>query len=400
MNKKDLPLRENYEYIDMFEPYEFTHCIVYEFARRNPNVENILNFLDDIFGIYECMIYKLLYTYNQMMKKEEKVHNKKLVEDKIKQTIISLLKTHTLDKLTLELDDLSMANIREKVSKLIILLTDELYENYYIIYQNEYESILKHCDEIYDRKKYLERDKALTEHVSELVLEQNLEEHYKISYGTNDIFTVFESIKKDEKQFTFNSIYPNYKTALRDFTDTKLYINLKLPQKELEAYLKKVKAHYNSKNSIIKTKLELLEDELELEKEELSRDKRMNWADCFFIYDYYQYSLKEEKKTKEVIKKELILLLSKYYYIEKIEETNDKGKPIKVSKITWEYFLKEYVENDEEYKDFLGEEMKIDLDGIPEVRGCFSDRTIADKFEKMDNYIKGENPKYKILIDS
>lgn len=38
MNKKDLPLRENYEYIDKFESYEFTHCIVYEFGRRNLTV--------------------------------------------------------------------------------------------------------------------------------------------------------------------------------------------------------------------------------------------------------------------------------------------------------------------------------------------------------------------------
>lgn len=78
---------------------------------------------------------------------------------------------------------------------------------------------------------------ALTKHIFELAEEENLEKHYKISYGANDIFTIFESIKKNEKDFSFNSIYPNFKTSLRDFTDTKVYLNLKLPIKEFEAYL-------------------------------------------------------------------------------------------------------------------------------------------------------------------
>ena len=54
-----------YENIKIIEEFEFTHSIVYEFARRNENVSNILNFLNDLFTIYESIIYKTLDKYNK-----------------------------------------------------------------------------------------------------------------------------------------------------------------------------------------------------------------------------------------------------------------------------------------------------------------------------------------------
>ena len=51
-----------YTNIENVEDFEFTHSIVYEFARRNENVQNILNFLNDLFAIYEGIIHKMLDT--------------------------------------------------------------------------------------------------------------------------------------------------------------------------------------------------------------------------------------------------------------------------------------------------------------------------------------------------
>lgn len=396
-----IPRREDYEYMKEFKPYEFTHCIVYELARRNSNVENILNFLNDLFVIYENMIHKLLNTYSRMMQKEGKVYNQEIVEKEIREVIVSMLEANSLSSLIIELDDLNIMNVRVKVSHLIKLLTNELYEKYYIIYQNEFEPDLLHVGEIYWRSRYLERDKALTKHIFELAEEENLEEHYKISYGANDIFTVFESIKKNEKDFSFNSIYPNFKTSLRDFTDTKVYLNLKLPIKELEAYLQEIKKDYNSKKSIIKTKLELLEDELEIEKEELPKDKRINWADSFFIYDYYRYNELYVKKTDEKIKQEIILKLSKYHYVKYFEESQDGKKSKKSCKMLWKDFWKEYVEEDyNDYKEVHGEEMEIDFSDFTDIKAYIEESTIRTRIKKMREYICGKKPKYKSLIDS
>jgi len=45
-----LPTRfdDEYDRIDKFEKYEYTHCIAYELARRNNHVENLLTQLSHI----------------------------------------------------------------------------------------------------------------------------------------------------------------------------------------------------------------------------------------------------------------------------------------------------------------------------------------------------------------
>lgn len=395
-----MPLRKDYEYMENFHLFEFTHCITYEFAIRNPNVENILNFLNELFIIYESMIHRLLNSYSRIIQKGEKLKNKKIIETEIKQILFDILENHKLNRLKFKLDDLKISNIRKKIANLIKLLTDELYDKYYIVYQNEFDPDLLHIGEIYWRGRYLERDKELTKHIFYLADDENILDNYKINYGKNNIFTIFETLNKNSNEFTFNSIYPNFTTALRDFTDTKVYLNLKLPFDELKAYLKEIKDDYNKKNSIIKTKLELLEDELELKKDTLSKDKRINWADSFFIYDYYRYNLLFEKKTKEKIKYEIILLLSEYHYVEYFEK-DDNGKSKKSIEIKWLDFWDEYIKEEyDEHKEVYGEEMEIDFSYYPNIKPYMEEKAIRSRFEKMEEYIIGDKPKYKLLVES
>ena len=144
-----------------------------------------------------------------------------------------------------------------------------------------------------------------------------------------------------------------------------------------------------------------MEDELELEKEELSKDKRMNWADSFFIYDYYRYNTLFEKKTKEKTKQEIILLLSEYHYLEYVEEYHDNGRAKKTRKITWDNFWKEHVEEEfNDYKELHEEEMEINIRDFPNIKAYIDEGTIRNRIDKMEEYICGEAPKYKILIDS
>lgn len=46
---------------------------------------------------------------------------------------------------------------------------------------------------------------------------------------------------KYEKEFSWNIIYPNFNTAIRDFTDTKIVLNLNLPKSEIMDYIEKIK---------------------------------------------------------------------------------------------------------------------------------------------------------------
>ncbi|PHR69912.1 MAG: hypothetical protein COA66_13875 [Arcobacter sp.] len=388
-----IPTRKDdiYLEIEKFDKYTFTHCITYEFARRNSNVENILNFLNDLFVLYEFIIYKPLKTYESMLKSNRKFENKKNIENILKDKIYEAIKFHTETQWIIEFEDLTLDNIKQKISKLIKSLTNKLYEDYYVIYKNEFESQFKHAHEIYDFRDNIERDKALTEHVT-------ANEFDKYNNEDNDYFSIFQSLNKNKKEFTFNSIYPKFKTAMRDFTDTKVMLNIKLPLDELIDFITKIKKDYNSKESIIKSKIEQLEDKLNFNNEELKKGKNVNWADMFFIYDYLQYFIRSSSKTQSVIASDLEILLSKYHYVKVKKEENEikRVKDKKNCEMSWGEALKyskEFTLNDDE------DITEVDF-SIPGITPYLNKKTITTNLNKMESYIEGEDPKYKSLIHS
>lgn len=387
-----------YENIKNIEEFEFTHSIVYEFARRNENVSNILNFLNDLFAIYESIIYKTLdkynkYYYQNNFKEDENTRKvEELINPLIKEEVLKVVEFHNQKELKNEVEELSIKNVEEIFHNIIKLLTDKLYNDYYIIYTTEFPSLFKNINKIYNPTSYLERDKTLTEIINNL----NLFEH-EYNINNNNFFNIFQIKDKYKKDIKLNIIYPKYKTAMRDFTDTSIACNLNLPVNELTDFIIKLKDNYDKKNSIIKSPLELFGEKLEIKVKDL--DKKDKWADLLFMYDYYNVGIKNDKKKNDIVK-EIQLIFTKIYGIKIFKKTlvkkirgksnEDETKEINQFEIiTIDEYLKKYPEIDK---------LNLDFDDTADVKHYFSTKSIRDKYKQIKEYIEGDDPKYKTLI--
>ena len=262
-----LPTRfdDDYTKFEDFEKYEYTHCFTYELARRNIHVENSLNLLFELFSYYEQIILPTLTKYEKATITDDMLEAINDVENIYKEFFIGLVSHYDKKQFAVDFESLTFKNIKEKISYLVNTLIKELYNKYYIIYQHETEKFTNDFNEIYNPLTYLERDKALTEHIENTYgNEVGLKEYYKFNYDKNEYFTIFQDINKDEKEFSFSTIYPNFRMGIRDFTDTKIVLNLSLSKAEIIDYIEKIKNDYDNKNSIIKTPRQLLEEELEI----------------------------------------------------------------------------------------------------------------------------------------
>ncbi len=387
-----------YENIKIIEEFEFTHSIVYEFARRNENVSNILNFLNDLFAIYESIIYKTLdkynkYYYQNNFKEDENTRKvEELINPLIKEEVLKVVEFHNQKELKNEVEELSIKNVEEIFHNIIRLLTDKLYNDYYIIYTTEFPSLFKNINKIYNPTSYLERDKTLTEIINNL----NLFEH-EYNINNNNFFNIFQIKNKYKKDIKLNIIYPKYKTAMRDFTDTNIAFNLNLPANELTDFIIKLKDDYDKKNSIIKSPLELFGEKLEIKVKDL--DKKDKWADLLFMYDYYNVGIKNDKKKDDIVK-EIQLIFTKIYGIKTFKKTlvkkirgksnEDETKEINQFEIiTIDEYLNKYPEIDK---------FNLDFDDTADVKHYFSTKSIRDKYKQIKEYIEGDDPKYKTLI--
>lgn len=271
-------------------------------------------------------------------------------------------------------------------------MTDKLYNDYYIIYTTEFPSLFKNINKIYNPTSYLERDKTLTEIINNL----NLFEH-EYNINNNNFFNIFQIKDKHKKDIKLNIIYPKYKTAMRDFTDTNIAFNLNLPANELTDFIIKLKDDYDKKNSIIKSPLELFGEKLEIKVKDL--DKKDKWADLLFMYDYYNVGIKNDKKKNDIVK-EIQLIFTKIYGIKIFKKTlvkkirgksnEDETKEINQFEIiTIDEYLKKYPEIDK---------FNLDFDDTADVKHYFSTKSIRDKYKQIKEYIEGDYPKYKTLI--
>lgn len=371
---------DDYTMIDKFEKYEFTHCITYELARRNSYVENSLNLLFELFSHFNQCIVPILSIYEKAVKIDDDDILKEIndAENIYKEIFRDLLNKYNIHGFADHFENLNFENIKEKISYLVENITQKLYDQYYIIYQPEPGCSSSDFNEIYSSLTYLERDEALTEYINNLYENGIVDDDgYRYNYADNKYFTVYQSIDKNQKNFSFSTIYPNFRTAMRDFTDTKIVLNLNLPIDEINDYVEKIKKDYDSKNSIIKTPRQLLEEKLEINDHDVGIKNSEKWADLFFIYDYYHYCEAHTSKKVYEIQREIQIELTKHHGLE-------IGKDI----IPWEDYLKDNPDINEE---------NIDSDGT--VKLYLSTKSIINKYKEIKAYIEGENPKYKTLLN-
>ena len=394
MNYK-LPTRSDDDYtrFEKFEKYEYTHQFTYELARRNSNVENLLNLLSDLFAY--CHKHKII----QLFTKYEKTTNItdemwsiiNDIKNNCKEFFIGLVKHYNRKEFINSFEDLTFDKIKENLSYFVNILTKELYDKYYIIYLYESEEFTNEFHDIYNSSVYLERDKVLTEHIENTYAnETSLKDYYKFNSDENEYFTVFQDIHKEQQEFSFNTIYPNFRTAMRDFTDTKIVLNLNLSKSEIIDYIEKIKDDYDNKNSIIKTPRQLLKDELEIYDYVVDIDDNETWADILFIYDYYRICKISTNKKVYEIKSEIQMELIKYHglKIQKTQEEIKNKKDTKYKITSWNEYIKNNPETNES-------NIFFDKDTKP----YLSTKAIAYKYTIIKKFIEGKNPKYKILIN-
>lgn len=399
---KFLPSRKDYNYttvIDRFEKYAFTYYFAYELAARNNYVAESLIFLKDLFDLYlvlDEINRSSSLTVTNIEKAVEKIFT---TEEMCKIIISSLVDDFDNKQLPSKLNEIDFRELDNNISLLIYFKTDELYEEYYVIYIPKEEQSGK-FNKIYNPFKYIELDKSLTRYMNFRNNEEshNEEKDYKINEAKNDYFMVYQEIIDENKDFSLNVIYPNYRVNLRDFTNTKIALNLNLPKTELLEYVEKIKDEYDSKNSIIRTRKELLKEKIKVNKTEqkklhkaISSLDNKKIGDILFIYDYFFYNNQyyPEKDNNNIIK-EIQIELTKFNGFKIKKETNEiKNKKDTLYKyISWD----EYLEENPEFK-------PDDMGVLDDEKAALSTKSIASKYNLIKKYIDGDEPLYKTLIE-
>ena len=399
---KFLPSRKDYNYttvIDRFEKYAFTYYFAYELAARNNYVAESLIFLKDLFDLYlvlDEINRSSSLTVTNIEKAVEKIFT---TEEMCKIIISSLVDDFDNKQLPSKLNEIDFRELDNNISSLIYFKADKLYEEYYVIYIPKEEQSGK-FNKIYNPFKYIELDKSLTRYMNIRNNEEshNEEKDYKINEAKNDYFMVYQEIIDKNKDFSLNVIYPNYRVNLRDFTNTKIALNLNLPKTELLEYVEKIKDEYDSKNSIIRTRKELLKEKIKVNKTEqkklhkaISSLDNKKIGDILFIYDYFFYNNQyyPEKDNNNIIK-EIQIELTKFNGFKIKKETNEiKNKKDTLYKyISWDEYL-------EENPEFTPDDMGV----LDDEKAALSTKSIASKYNLIKKYIDGDEPLYKTLIE-
>lgn len=399
---KFLPSRKDYNYttvIDRFEKYAFTYYFAYELAARNNYVVESLIFLKDLFDLY-LVLDEINRSSSLTVTNIEKAVEKIFTTEEMCKIIISRLVDDFDNKqLPSKLNEIDFRELDNNISSLIYSIADKLYEEYYVIYIPKEEQSGK-FNKIYNPLKYIELDKSLTRYMNFRNNEEshNEEKDYKINEAKNDYFMVYQEIIDENKDFSLNVIYPNYRVNLRDFTNTKIALNLNIPKTELLEYVEKIKDEYDSKNSIIRTRKELLKEKIKVNKTEqkklhkaISSLDNKKIGDILFIYDYFFYNNQyyPEKDNNNIIK-EIQIELTKFNGFKIKKETNEiKNKKDTLYKyISWD----EYLEENPEFK-------PDDMGVLDDEKAALSTKSIASKYNLIKKYIDGDEPLYKTLIE-
>lgn len=298
-----------YEFLDA-EPFEFTHSLCYELARRNNDVNFILNFINSTIEEYT----KKYFVYgDKNIKEAYQEEDFKIFLDEI----ISISENYSEIMQDIDYNPKTLGSlfVNDYLKSLLMGLIDKLYYEYYIIYR--YDNHNEQVDKIYDKNKYLERDSNLTSNIDKIVSSEN-----KNILKTNS-FTLVQSTKKND--FIFNKVYQDFYAPIRDFTNIELKLNLNLPKEELMNYLETIKDNYDSTESSIKGLSEILNIDYEYSKEEIKNMRLEDWHHHLFIYDYMCASNDKNKSTKYEKLEEIFIAECGYLVKKKVsEEKADK----------------------------------------------------------------------------
>ena len=253
--------------------------------------------------------------------------------------------------------------------ELIKEFEEELIKEY-LIYPNNY---LKNNPE--NNKIVLKR--ALNNYIDIQSLQKNLNYKYEDKYLSEeseyDGYSIHLGILKDSaKIYDVNTIRQNSVNQVIDHNILNLQLNFNLPKNELLLYLSKIKDNYDNDNNILKSPLELLGEELDIDLKNIKDMDSLEWADTFYIYDYYIKNTKDSKTGKRNgIKIDLT-----FYHADVKNNNSEESRTLRSIKIIHNKFSKN---NESSIKEFY-----IEVD------------TINERFKLMHTLIEGKE--YKDLL--
>ena len=322
IKESKLPRRDDevYQIISSYEPYELTHCISYEMAIRNKDVQIILEKIKTL-----TLLNRELFKTNMLHKNDSALFYILEMEEQ-KETILENLESLQIE-LNIDFNTSSPIEIQSELFRLIAEYIFVLEEEYYMIYDRK-DIIPDGMEEIFKEPNHYEPNRELNQYMDKAI-EASIKNAYDVSPRYKDNFTfkdgyaVYQASYEDSKEYDINKIFPNFKRPMREFNQTQVALNMSLPKDEIIAYIKKIKDDYDNKSTPYKTLNQLLYNDETREEDILEHKQKERYADDFFIYDYYTQSYEEHEKKIKLIQKRL----SQYHGM-KIEISQNKYKYI------------------------------------------------------------------------
>lgn len=304
IKESKLPRRDDkvYQIISSYEPYELTHCISYEMAIRNKDVQAILEKIKAL-----TLLSRDLFKADILHKNDSAPSYIIGIEEQREKILESL--NNLQIKLKIDFDTSSPSQIHSELFRLITEYTILLEENYYMIY-NRKEIVPKGMEEVFQEPNHYEPDRELNQYIHRAIEESirntyDVSPRYKDNFTFKDGYAVYQASYKDSKAYDINKIFPNFKRPMREFNQTQVAFNMSLPKEEILKYIEKIKDDYDIRNTEYKTLNQLLYGNNTRIEDKLDHKQQGRYADDFFIYDYYTQSNEEHEKKLELIQKKL-----------------------------------------------------------------------------------------------
>ena len=168
------------------------------------------------------------------------------------------------------------------------------------------------------------------------------QDKYLFKQDDYDGYSIYQGILKDSDiRYNLSTIKQDTTKQVVDHNISNFQINLNLPKQELLDYLSKVKDNYDNDNSILMSPMELLGKDAGIEPEDIRNMNSNKWADVFYIYDAYQYSIRMQKKLEKE-KEKLTDEINKELLPYKKAGPKTSREKIKIKKIIKKYDTQEY----------------------------------------------------------
>jgi len=327
-----------YKEIENFQDYEYTNCIAYEMAIRNNDVIEIKSRINNLIETMRKNVREKFDKFEQLEKMRKKDFDILLnSDDELKKEYTQYRKFFSCFLYHIDYDFLEKYSLETKEYNEIKELNQELINNYWIrsffddeiinaIYGVFFQKINNDYIE-FEIKSLKFKEKSIHE-INEFESSDYISSLPIGKYDDNsDIREVKEwkigVINEKGMEVDLSKFYKTKNTLIvpKNLTKTiKININLNLPLEELKAYIEHIKLEYEKDNSIIKSTLELLGEKLNIKTIKFKEMTSKEWADCFFIYDYFKSSTDKLKGTKF---QKLQEVLTKYNGV-KIEKTKEE----------------------------------------------------------------------------